>query len=121
MAWHAHVGVIMTMFEASYVAGALITAVVITFTLRAAPFAIKNLIRHSSLLRQLNIWMPLGITTILAIYALTRVDLHQPVQLVSHGAGALVTAAVHYWRRSIFLSLVSGTLTCVILANGFLA
>ncbi|HLR12263.1 MAG TPA: AzlD domain-containing protein [Burkholderiaceae bacterium] len=105
------------MFDWAYMAAALATAAAITLMLRAAPFAIKNLIRRSSLLRDLNVWMPLGITTILAVYALSRIDLANTADVIAQGTGIVMTVMVHRWRHNIFLSLVSGTAVCVFLAN----
>jgi len=100
-----------------YIALALASAVGITVVLRAAPFAIKDAIKDSPLLANLNAWMPLGVTVILVVYCLSAIklgDLHQSIPQI---AGVVATVAAHLWRRSIFLSITCGTMTCVVLAN----
>lgn len=105
------------MLEWSYIAAALTSVVAITVALRAAPFALKDTIKKSSLQTDLNAWMPLGIAVILAVYCVSGIDLHNPVLAVSEIAGVGATVAIHQWRHNIFLSIVSGTTTCVLLAN----
>lgn len=100
-----------------YVTLALASAVGITVALRAAPFLIKDAIKDSPLLADLNGWMPLGVTVILVIYCLSGIAFGDPRQSVPQIAGVVATAAVHWWRRSIFLSVACGTATCVVLAN----
>lgn len=105
------------MLEWSYIAAALASAVVITVALRAAPFALKNALGNSSLLADLNAWMPAGVTVILAVYCLSGIDLEQPSRAVAEIGGVVVTVAIHQWRHNLLLSIVCGTATCVVLAN----
>ena len=107
--------------DPAYVATALAVAVAITVTLRALPFAVKNLVAGSALLADVNRWMPLGAITVLAVYCLAQIDLTAPDRGVPELAGVAVTVAVHLWRRNVVLSILAGTLTCVALANGVLA
>jgi branched-subunit amino acid transport protein AzlD len=72
------------------------------------------------LLADLGRWMPLGAVAILACYCLSRIDPTAPGHGVPQVVGLVVTVAVHWWRRSTVLSLVSGTAACVLLANGLL-
>ncbi|TDZ75268.1 Branched-chain amino acid transport protein (AzlD) [Mycobacteroides salmoniphilum] len=103
--------------EPAYVAVALASAVVITFALRAVPFAVRNAIKNSTLAGDLGRWMPLGATAILAVYCLSTISLTGP----SHGAGpiigVLMTVGMHLWRRNAVLSIVVGTLACVLITN----
>ncbi|MFV8310517.1 branched-chain amino acid transporter permease [Mycobacteroides chelonae] len=103
--------------EPAYIAVALVSAVVITFALRALPFAARNAIKNSELAADLGRWIPLGATAILAVYCLSTINLTGP----SHGAGPIVgvvtTVGIHLWRRNAVLSIVVGTLACLIITN----
>lgn len=103
--------------EPAYIATALACAVVITFALRAVPFAVRNAIRNSTLAGDLGRWMPLGAIAILAVYCLSTISLTGP----SHGAGPIIgvvmTVGMHVWRRNAVLSIVVGTLACVLVTN----
>ncbi|GAB3047545.1 AzlD domain-containing protein [Intrasporangium mesophilum] len=105
------------MSEPAYVATALAVAVAITVTLRAAPFAMKRVLRDSVLLADLGRWMPLGAVTVLALYCLLSIDLTRPGHDLSRVAAVVATVVVHLWRRNAVLSIVAGTVTCLLLAN----
>lgn len=107
--------------NAPYIALAIGCAAVITFALRALPFAIREAIKDSPLLAHLNAWMPLGVTAILVVYCLRMIDLHDTSLASAKLAGIAATVAVHLWRGNLFLSLFVGTGVCVVLANGCLA
>jgi branched-subunit amino acid transport protein AzlD len=109
------------MAEPAYLAVALASAVAITVTLRALPFAVKGAMADSELIQAVGRWMPLGAVTILAVYCLVAIDLSVPAQAVPELAGVAVTVAVHGWRRNAVLSIVAGSATCIALANGLLA
>lgn len=104
-----------------YVALAISSAAAITFALRALPFVIREKIKDSPLLAHFNAWMPQGVTVILVVYCLHMIDLHDSPQTTARLAGVVVTVLVHLWRSNLFLSLLSGTGVCVVLANGWLA
>ncbi len=106
--------------DAGYLLLAVGVAALMTFMLRALPFVLKNAIQGSPLLRALNGWMPLGIMVILVVYCLTAIDFADPVLAVAQLLAALVTWAVHLWRHNLFLSVLTGTLVCVSLANWLL-
>ena len=107
--------------NAPYLALAIGRAAGITFALRPLPFAIREAIKDSPLLAHLNAWMPLGVTTILVVYCLRMIDLHDTSLASAKLAGIAATVAVHLWRGNLFLSLFVGTGVCVVLANGWLA
>jgi branched-subunit amino acid transport protein AzlD len=103
--------------DPTYVATALAVAVAITVTLRAVPFAMKSALKESALLANIGRWMPLGAITVLAIYCLARIDVTGPTHGVPEIAGVVVTFAVHAWRHNAVLSIVAGTVTCLVLTN----
>ncbi|MGA9870340.1 MAG: AzlD domain-containing protein [Rhodococcus sp. (in: high G+C Gram-positive bacteria)] len=105
------------MVDLGYVAAALAVAVAITFSLRAIPFVVRSSLRDSALLDSLARWMPLGAVAILAVYALTSIDLGSSAHGIPQLAGVAATVGTHLWRRNIALSILVGTGTCVVLAN----
>ena len=100
-----------------YIAGALAVAVAITVALRATSFVVKNTIDQAPLLIDVGRWMPLGAITILACYCLTRIDYlgtnHGLPQLIA----VAVTVTIHLWRRNAVLSILTGTIACILLTN----
>ena len=100
-----------------YLATALAIAVAITIALRALPFALKDVMSESALITDLGRWMPLGAVAILAVSCLASVDLAAPRESVGTGLAALVTVGVHAWRRNAVLSIVAGTVTCLLVLN----
>ncbi|MDJ0393592.1 AzlD domain-containing protein [Rhodococcus sp. G-MC3] len=103
-----------------YVAGALAAAVGITFALRAIPFAVRSRLRESALLDAIGGWMPLGAVAVLAIYALSSIDLLSAHHGVPQIAGVAATVGTHLLRRNAALSILVGTATCVLLENWIL-
>jgi branched-subunit amino acid transport protein AzlD len=100
-----------------HVALALAVAVSITVVMRAIPFGLKNAMKGSALLADLGRWMPLGAIAILAIYGLTSINLTAPDHGIPVLVGVGVTIAVHTWRHNLVLSLVAGTMACLVLSN----
>ncbi|WP_072805162.1 branched-chain amino acid transporter permease [Rhodococcoides yunnanense] len=100
-----------------YIAGALGVAVAITFALRALPFAVRSRLRQSALLDSIGKWMPLGAVVILAMYALSSIDVLGSGHGIPQIAGVAATVGVHLWRRNAALSIVAGTVVCVVLQN----
>jgi len=103
--------------DTGYVATALAVTVAITIGLRALPFAVKRVVAGSALLADVGRWMPLGAVTVLAVYCLAQIDLSAPTRGLPELVGVAVTAAVHWWRRNVVLSIVAGTAACLILTN----
>lgn len=102
----------------SYLAAVLAIVFTITLALRAVPFAVLRTLRTSAMVRQLSVWMPVGILAILAVTAL-----HGTIAAEPHAAwcallAVAVTAGVHLGcgRRTI-LSVGIGTALYVVLVN----
>lgn len=100
-----------------YIAASLAVAVGITFSLRAIPFVVRSRLRESPALGALGKWMPLGAVTILAVYALSSIDLGGSAYGIPQIAGVIATVGTHLWRRNIALSILAGSATCVVLMN----
>lgn len=101
----------------AHIVTALGVAVAITVSLRAVPFLVQNVLDESPLLADIGRWMPLGAIAILACYCLTTIDYLGPGHGLPRLIAVAVTAAVHLWRRNAVLSILAGTVTCVVLLN----
>lgn len=100
-----------------YILAAILVAAGITFLLRLLPFGLKKALAGSELLDALSHWIPLGAVALLAIYAVAKIDYSSFATAAPYLAGLVVTVAVHLWRKNMVLSMVAGTVTCVVLAN----
>ena len=85
--------------------------------LRLLPFGLKKALAGSELLDALSHWIPLGAVALLAIYAVAKIDYSSVETAAPYLAGLVVTVGVHLWRKNMVLSMVAGTVTCVVLAN----
>ena len=102
---------------AGYILTAVFVAAGITFMLRLLPFGLKKALAGSELLDALSHWIPLGAVALLAIYAVAKIDYSSFTTAAPYLEGLVVTVGVHLWRKNMVLSMVAGTVTCVILAN----
>ena len=100
-----------------YILAAILVAAGITFLLRLLPFGLKKALAGSELLDALSHWIPLGAVALLAIYAVAKINYSSFATAAPYRAGRVVTVAVHLWRKNMVLSMVAGTVTCVVLAN----
>lgn len=94
------------------VAAVLVPVCVVTLLLRALPFAFLRALKGSPLIEFLGATMPVGVMTVLVVYTLADTSHLVPAFL----AGA-VTLALHAWRRSAALSILSGTALYMVLVN----
>lgn len=100
-----------------YVLPAVLVSAAVTWTLRAAPFAMLAPLRHSALLAYIGDRMPVGVMVILAAYTLRDTD---PAVLTSAGPAALalaITIGLHLWRGSMTLSIFAGTAAYVLVTS----
>lgn len=103
--------------EPAYILAAVLISSAVTWTLRAAPFALLANIRHSALLPYLNENMPVGIMTVLVVYTVRHVSPSLTPETFAVAAGLAVTACLHLWRRNAVLSVLGGTAVHVGLAS----
>lgn len=91
-----------------YLLSALGVMFVVTFALRALPFAFIGPVRSSALMTFLGAHMPMGIMLILTVYTLS--PLTGAFSSWGPAAAALaLTVALHVWRKNALLSIVAGT------------
>lgn len=94
----------------------LLPVAVVTIALRALPFAFKRLLRGSPLLDFLGVAMPVGVMTVLVVYAVSGASEARGGVLAALIAAA-VTLGLHAWRRSMALTILAGTACYVVLVN----
>jgi branched-subunit amino acid transport protein AzlD len=103
--------------EPGYLAAAVAVCAVVTWALRALPFAVLAPLRASPLVAHLGATMPVGVMVLLVVHSLR----HVPLAAAPYGAPAvlalLVTAGLHVWWRNVVLSTVAGTAVHVVLVN----
>ena len=100
-----------------YILAAILVAAGITFLLRLLPFGLKKALAGSELLDALSHWIPLGAVALLATYAVAKINYSSVETAAPYLAGLVVTVGAHLWRKNMVLSMVAGTVTCVVLAN----
>jgi branched-subunit amino acid transport protein AzlD len=103
--------------DPSYVLSAVLVSAAVTWTLRAAPFAMLAPLRHSALLAYIGERMPVGVMLILAAYTFRDTD---PRVLTSVGPAALalaITIGLHLWRGSMTVSIFAGTAAYVLVTS----
>lgn len=103
----------MSMPEPGYLVAVLITVFVITFALRALPFAALRPLRRSRFVLTMAAWLPAGILAILA-GATLRSSIDADGRVLPVLVAVAVTVAVHLTcGRRTLLSVGLGTLTYV--------
>ncbi|MDI3417697.1 branched-chain amino acid transporter permease [Streptomyces luteolus] len=102
--------------ETPYLLAAVAVSAVITWGLRALPFAALAPLRASSTVQYLSTRMPAGIMVILLVYCLRDLPVTETRVLAPLIAMA-VTVGLHLWRRNALLSILGGTATHVVLAS----
>ena len=100
-----------------YILAAILVAAGITFLLRLLPFGLKKALAGSEFLDAHRHWIPLGAVALLAIYAVAKINYSSFATAAPYLAGLVVTVGAHLWRKNMVLSMVAGTVTCVVLAN----
>jgi branched-subunit amino acid transport protein AzlD len=103
--------------EPGYVAAVVGVATVLTWGLRAAPFAVLTPMRDSVVVRHLSRHMPLGVMLILAAYTLRDVPTTTALDALPFVAAVAVTVGLHLWRRNALLSILVGSALHVALAT----
>ena len=112
------------MTGAAYLVAAAVVAGLVTFCLRALPFALLQPLQESVLAARLAVWMPAGVLTILALVMLLDAAALAPGEpvdgtRVAHAlVAAAVTVVVHLLAgRRTLVSIAAGTLAYVLLVN----
>ncbi|NLE96438.1 MAG: branched-chain amino acid transporter AzlD [Propionibacterium sp.] len=104
--------------DTGYLVVALLSAGLITLALRALPFVALKPLRESQLVKNLGIWMPAGVLTILALATLASSA--EGGRLVPAVVAVGVTVLVHLlFGRHSLLSIAAGTITYVVMVNWF--
>lgn len=100
-----------------YLAAAVAVVAIITFALRALPFALLARLRSSKAADFLARHMPAGIMLILVVYLLRTISVFRPPYGIPEAIALSTTIGLHLWRRSGALSILGGTALYVALVN----
>lgn len=92
-----------------YILGVIITVLVITYSLRAAPFIFLARVRESETLAYLGRAMPAGVMLILVIFTLKDLTFASAQSWMPPAVGVVTTLGVHLVFRKVLVSLVAGT------------
>lgn len=104
--------------DTTYIFAVLAITFMITYSLRAVPFAVLGTLRESTLVQELAAWMPVGILGILAVAAFRGSVLALPQKTVPALIAVAVTVAVHlFLGRRTLLSVGIGTGIYIALVN----
>jgi branched-subunit amino acid transport protein AzlD len=103
--------------EPGYVAAVVALSAAVTWTLRAAPFAVLASMRDSAVVATLRRRMPLGVLVILAAHTLRNVPTGSVLAALPYLVAVAVTVGLHLWRRHMLLSIAAGTAVHVALAT----
>ena len=109
----------------------LVAVFLVTVALRGLPFAALKFFKESQLVAWLGLVMPVGVMTVLAIYATTTTAQEAtsgdaaggstiagiPMGWIAVALGIAFVVAAHLWRRSASLSILLGTVFYVVLVN----
>lgn len=96
-------------------------AVVATVLTRALPFAVFSEKRPlPKFIRYLGKLLPGAIFGLLVIYCFKSVNVFSFPYGIPEFIAALTVVAVHLWRRSMLISVISGTAVYMIILQGFL-
>jgi len=103
--------------DTGYLIAAVALAAVITFALRALPFAVIEPLRSSRLAAELAVRMPAGLMLILVVYLLRDVPAEPPPAVMVSVVAVLLVAALQWWRSNALLSIFTGTTFYVLAVN----
>lgn len=104
--------------ETPYLIAVLVIVFTITLALRALPFAILGVLRGSRLVRELSVWMPVGILAILALSTLRTTVLAEAGAALPALTAVAVTIGAHLLGgRRTLPSVGLGTVTYVVLVG----
>lgn len=103
--------------EIPYILAAILVSSLLTWALRAAPFAFLAPMRRSAVLPYLNDYMRSGLMVILVFYTVRDTPVSITPLTVAVAAGLITTTGLHLWRSNATLSILGGTAARVILAS----
>ncbi|WP_342355615.1 AzlD domain-containing protein [Corynebacterium zhongnanshanii] len=98
------------------VGAVLIPVFIVTLLLRALPFAALSKLRDSAIVAWLGLAMPVGVMTILVMYAVHSSGSEAGGYVVV-GLALAFTVVLHLWRKSATLSILLGTAFYAVLVN----
>ena len=97
-------------------AAVIIPAGIVTFLLRALPFALTRSLKGSPFIDCRAVLMPVGVMTVLVVYTIAG-EAGNPGRFWSALAALVITFVLHAWRRRADLSIFAGTAVYMLLVN----
>ena len=97
-------------------AAVIIPAGIVTFLLRALPFALTRYLKGSPFIDFLAVLMPVGVMTVLVVYTIAG-EAGNPGRFWSALAALVITFVLHAWRRRADVSIFVGTAVYMLLVN----
>lgn len=101
----------------SYVLVLVLVSAAVTWTLRAAPFAVLAPMRHSAVVCYLSVHMPVGVMVMLALYTLRAAPQAPAAELLWVLLAVAVTVGLQLWRGHALTSILVGTAVYVTLMS----
>ncbi|MHA7210170.1 branched-chain amino acid transporter permease [Arthrobacter sp. MDT1-65] len=105
------------MDDTQYLLAVTLVAAMVTWALRALPFAVLAPLRSSELLPYIAERIPVGVMVILTVYTLRHVSVIDPASCVPAMLGVLVTSVFHLRKSNMLLSIAGGTASYVLLTS----
>ena len=90
---------------------------VITFSERALPFVVFRKGEVPGAVRYLGKVLAPAIMTTLVFYCMKGITFNTCSGFIPQIAAAVVTLVLHLWKRNTMISIVGGTLTCMLLTQ----
>ncbi|AMO89185.1 branched-chain amino acid ABC transporter permease [Corynebacterium sp. HMSC08C04] len=100
----------------SMVAAVLLPICVVTLLLRELPFSFIKALKGSQFIGLLGMTMPVGVMTVLVVYTVYG-QKEAPGGILAALIGVVITAGLHWWRKSSAFSIFGGTVAYVLLVN----
>ena len=89
----------------------------ITFAERALPFAVFSKGTVPDSIRYLGKVLGPAIMTTLVIYCLRNINFHAAANYAPQLIAAAITAGLHLWKRNSLISILGGTVSCMLLTQ----
>lgn len=105
------------MINTSYVIAAIAVSMACTVLERALPFLVFRGREVPKPVRYLGDVLPMAIMATLVIYCLKSINFSETVNFAPQLVATAVTVVLHLWRNNTLISILGGTVTCMILMH----
>lgn len=84
---------------------------------RGFPFLFSKILKEHKNIQFVGMYLPAAIMSILVLYCLKDISPFEKPFALPELVGIAMTILIHFWKRHIFLSIFSGTLSYFLLRN----